>query len=159
MLAYITYNVMTKFLTFQMTLAPVALPVYKRVFMEPELGLRSTFCLLWDFFRYRPLASPLGMLWIILTSIFIAIFPTWTSAMTSYTPSISPFVKNAAQFLVPYDSAIQAISYVIRDGDRLANLNLTKDYVFPQMFDDWHLERYVNGMCFSRQSCNRLALI
>jgi hypothetical protein len=96
------------------------------------------------------------MLWITLTSIFIAIFPTWTSAMTSYTPSISPFVKNAAQNLVPYDSsAIQAITYVIRDGDRLVNLNLTKDYVIPRVLNDWTLEFFINGMCFPRQRRNR----
>jgi hypothetical protein len=116
------------------------------MFMEPELGLRSTFCLLWDFIKYRPLHSKLGMIWIILTSIFIILFPTFTSAMTSYTPSISPFVKNTEGGLTPYDTVAEVI-YVIHDADRLVGLNLGSEYGVRQTTESGsNLDRLIDSM-------------
>lgn len=65
------------------------------------------------------------MIWMILSATFIALFPTWVSAMSGYNGKRGPFVLDQTGNFALF-SEFRYIDYVIHDGDRIG---LTKDYI------------------------------
>jgi hypothetical protein len=118
-----------------MTLAPIAIPTYKRMFLQSEPTLLSTLSLIRDFIRYRALKSKLGMCWIVFSMLFIISFPTISGAMTSYSQNTLPFILDSEGKYVPYGS-INTVDYVIYDAKRIPGLDLDEPYIVSISDDD-----------------------
>jgi hypothetical protein len=105
-----------------MVLAPISLLTYKRLFLQKEPSILSTLHMLQEFVRYRALHSGLGMAWIVLSAFFVIAFPTVSSAMTSYTPTTSPYIKDREEKWLPVDT-VQHVDYMVYDAQRVPYLN------------------------------------
>ncbi|KAF2670615.1 hypothetical protein BT63DRAFT_413321 [Microthyrium microscopicum] len=123
-LAFISYKVLTKYLTTEMATSAISIPTYRTIFLHREPSVWSTLMLIEDFIRHRALSSKPAMLWMITSLLFIISYPTLSSAMTSYSPQTSPYVQS---YNGDYNQAtsFHPILYVIRDGSRV---NMTNDY-------------------------------
>lgn len=84
--------------------------------------------------------SKFVMMWTILAMLFVLFVPTWLSAMTGYTATLSAFVTDSHGNFIPAESFLQLV-YIISDGDRLGN-SYTKNYrvVVPWYADQLHLD-------------------
>lgn len=64
------------------------------------------------------------MVFIVMTMIFVLVFPTLGSAMTGYSGNVMPYVPDSAGNFIPFHDFSIAL-YTIHDGDRI---NQTKDF-------------------------------
>jgi hypothetical protein len=59
------------------------------------------------------------MIWIILSTAFVVSFPTIASAMTGYSSNSKAYVQDVNGNLIPWNSSIPQLSFVIHDGQRV----------------------------------------
>ena len=124
-LSLISCFAFAQYITASMNVSPVSYETYSTVFFRLGPDISSIFTLLREFIFYRALNSKVVMIWIILSATFIALFPTWVSAMSGYNGNRGPFVLDQTGNFALF-SEFQYIDYVIHDGDRIG---LTKDYI------------------------------
>ncbi|KAL7619460.1 hypothetical protein AAE478_009999 [Parahypoxylon ruwenzoriense] len=114
-----------------MDLSPVTYRTFWVVFLYQEPTFFSIGYLLRDFLSYRRLKSIIAMVFMILTLIFLLVFPTLASAMTGYTPVNKAFVRGNNDNLTPF-SEFQVVTYIIHDGFRV---NLTGNTYVTRVFE------------------------
>lgn len=107
-----------------MAVSAVSYTTYITIFFRVGPNTASIFTLLRDFIFYRALDSKFAMAWIIFSASFVAVFPTWVSAMTGYSGNRGAFVTDLNDNFISF-SEFEYIEYVVHDGDRLG---LSKDY-------------------------------
>jgi hypothetical protein len=125
LLSLISCFVFAQYITASITISPVSYATYSTVFFRLGPNTSSIFTLLREFIFYRALNSKVAMIWMTLSATFIALFPTWVSAMTGYDGKRGAFVLDQTGNLALF-SDFQYIDYIIHDGDRIG---LTKDYI------------------------------
>ncbi|KAI1088581.1 hypothetical protein F5B19DRAFT_420375 [Rostrohypoxylon terebratum] len=127
MLAMISWNVFAQYTTTSMDKSPVTYGTFWRIFLHQEPTFFSVIHLTKDFVSRRRLQSATAMVFMIMTMIFVLVFPTIASAMTGYTPVNQAFVQGESGNLVPF-SDFKVVAYVVYDGDRV-NLTGTDAYI------------------------------
>ncbi|KAF2026681.1 hypothetical protein EK21DRAFT_73622 [Setomelanomma holmii] len=137
LVALISWHAFTNYVTTSMEVAPVTFSTYRTVFLQNESLVLAIPRLLRDFCLRRGLHSRVAMTFMIVTMVFILIFPSFSSSMTGYSGDVKSYIRdntNAAGS-EPSDtndymafSSFQRILYVVRDGQRIG---LHADYVVP----------------------------
>lgn len=93
--------------------------------MQSEATMPSIVRLIRDFASKRGLRSKVAMTFMIITMVFIMVFPTLASAMTGYTANNEAVIKFGNGTQTPFGSFRQLVA-IIHDGGRV---NLTDEYM------------------------------
>jgi hypothetical protein len=126
-LAFYSWKAFSTYVRSSMHAGPIAYDSFFTVFLESEASLTSAYRVTRDFTTRRGLRSRLAMACIVLTMIFILVWPTLAGAMTGYTPANRAFVRASDNNLIPFAN-FSTVAYVIHDGWRV---NLTGNYLVP----------------------------
>ncbi|TRX93468.1 hypothetical protein FHL15_005743 [Xylaria flabelliformis] len=126
-LAFFSWRMFADYATVSMETEPMTYKAFTTLFMESGPSLTSTYQLLRDFVVYRRLRSKASTAWVILSMLFVLVWPTFVAAMSGYTPKSGPYIQDFSESLVPYNE-FRLLSYIIHDGERI---NLTSDYPIP----------------------------
>lgn len=109
-----------------METAPVSYRTFWVSFMQSDVTMPSIFCLIRDFTSKRGLRSKVAMTFMIITMVFVMVFPTLASAMTGYTANNEAVIKfGKGNQQTPFGTFRQLIA-IIHDGSRV---NLTDEYM------------------------------
>lgn len=122
-----------------MEVQPVTFNTFRIVFLQNESLVLAIPRIIRDFARRRGLQSKFAMTFIVMTMLFILIFPTLGSAMTGYSGNVEAYVPDTSNNNIPF-SSFRPLYYIIHDGDRVG---LTKDYeVFAPSENGAHPQRH-----------------
>lgn len=111
-----------------METAPVTYRTFWTSFMQSDASLSSVVRLIRDFASRRGLRSKVAMAFMIITMIFVMVFPTLAGAMTGYTANNEAVIKFGNGTQTPFGKFRQLVA-IIHDGDRV---NLTAEYMVFQ---------------------------
>ncbi|QDS77353.1 hypothetical protein FKW77_005407 [Venturia effusa] len=117
-LAIISYQTIKRYITAAMETSPISYGTYKAVFLRDDIPFSSLVALIRECLTYRPLSSTLAMTWIVLSTIFVIIFPTLVSAMSGYSANGHAYIRDASGNFMDYENLF-LIDYVIHDASRL----------------------------------------
>ncbi|KAK8074149.1 hypothetical protein PG994_005048 [Apiospora phragmitis] len=67
------------------------------------------------------------MVFMVLSTIYVLVFPTLAGSMTGYISVMKAFVKDRSGSIIPFEN-FNYVAYIIHDGQRV---NLTADYIIP----------------------------
>jgi hypothetical protein len=101
-----------------MEVQPVTFNTFRIIFLQNESLILAIPRIIRDFSRRRGLHSRFAMAFIILTMVFILIFPTLGSAMTGYSGNVEAYVPDANGNNILF-SSFRPLYYVIHDGNRI----------------------------------------
>lgn len=101
-----------------MTIQPVTFATYRTIFTEAEPSLISTSRLLYDFVKYRGLASKQASIFVIYSMVVILAWSTLASSTTGYTPLTQAFVRDYDDNLVSFVN-FKPVGYIIHDISRI----------------------------------------
>lgn len=107
-----------------MEVQPITFNTYRMIFLQNESLILGIPRLIRDFSKRRSLHSRFAMVFMILTMIFVLVFPSLGSAMTGYSGNVMPYVPDSAGNFVPFRD-FSIVVYTIHDGSRI---NKTDDY-------------------------------
>jgi hypothetical protein len=117
LLALVAYRVTTMSLTMAMERHAVPVGTFEAITLQD-----STFVALYkqirNFLSIKGWKQRLQLFWIILSTLFIVIFPILAGAMTGYAPVTTPFVQGDRGELNPLESYVSAV-YMVHDADRI----------------------------------------
>ncbi len=103
---------------------PITLDTYRTIFLQNDTSIVAILRMIRDFaFRLR-LQSIATMCFVVVTLIYILIFPTLGSAMTGYSANVGPYIPDRNGSFIPF-SEWRRTAYIIHDGSRI---NLTDEY-------------------------------
>lgn len=108
-----------------METAPVTYRTFWTSFMRSDASLLSVIRLIRDFASRRGLRSKVAMAFMIITMVFVMVFPTLAGAMTGYTANNEAVIKFGNGTQTPFGKFRQLVA-IIHDGDRV---NLTSEYM------------------------------
>ncbi|KAH7087845.1 hypothetical protein FB567DRAFT_592502 [Paraphoma chrysanthemicola] len=137
LIAYISWHVFTNYVTTSMETGPITFSTYRTVFLRNESLVFAIYRLFRNFARRRQLHSRIAMAFMVMTMIFILIFPSFSSAMTGYSASVKSYVRDNSnvETIMANDnnnymafSSFKRILYVIHDGWRVGE---DGDFVVP----------------------------
>lgn len=103
---------------------PVNYQTFRAIFLQNDTSLPSTFSLIQSFVHRRPLRSVTAMIFMVVTMIFLILWPTLASAMSGYDANVGSYVPDYQQNFVPFNN-FERLLYIVHDGERI---NLTADY-------------------------------
>jgi hypothetical protein len=89
-----------------MEVAPITFGTFRTVFLHNEASLVSIPRLIRDFSCRHSLHSRTAMIFMIVTLVFILVFPTFGSAMTGYSAGVQPYVQDQEHNYIPFDNFI-----------------------------------------------------
>ncbi|KZM27916.1 uncharacterized protein EKO05_0010306 [Ascochyta rabiei] len=124
LLALLSWQTFVQHVTTSMEIQPVTFNTYRTIFLQNESLILAIPRIIRDFSRRRGLHSRSAMVFIVLTMMFVLIFPTLGSAMTGYSGNVEAYVPDSAGNNILF-SSFRPLYYVIHDGSRV---NLTDDY-------------------------------
>lgn len=124
MLALVSWTVFAKYLTICMEVQAVTYQAFRTIFLQSEVSIPSTYGIIRSFIWQRPLQSTIAMIFIIMTMIFILVFPTLASAMTGYDSNVDAYLPDYNGSYILFANFTKVV-YVIHDGWRL---NQTGEY-------------------------------
>lgn len=79
-----------------------------------------------DLLKHPTTQAKFMVFWVIISAIFVLLFPTMASAMSGYAANIKSYVDVGEGGMIGY-SSFSLVRYIIHDGDRLGD-NFGKDY-------------------------------
>lgn len=138
-LAVISYQTIKRYITSAMETSPISYGTYKTLFLRDDISFTGLIDLIREFSTHRPLTSSIAMTWMILSAIFVIMFPTLISALSGYSANGHAYIFDGSGNLMDYQKLFM-IDYVIHDASRL---NFTFfDAVATESSSIW---TYVNG--------------
>lgn len=140
-LAVISYQTIKRYITSAMETSPISYGTYKTLFLRDGISFTGLIDLIREFSTHQPLMSSLAMAWIILSAIFVILFPTLISALSGYSANGHAYIFDGSGNLMDYQKLFM-IDYVIHNASRL---NFTFfDTVANDGSSTW-IYSYVNG--------------
>jgi len=125
-LAWCSWRVFALHVTTSMESAPVTYSSFRAIFLESGPSVYSIGRLIRDFVARKGLQSKLAMIFVVISMIYILLFPTLASAMTGYTGFVKAYVPDYQdENYIRFDQ-FKPLVYVIRDGQRVG---LTEDFL------------------------------
>jgi hypothetical protein len=118
LLAYISWQTVARYVTTSMSVQPVTFNTYRTVFLQNESLVLGIPRIIRDFCRRRGLHSRFAMVFIVLSMVFILVFPTLGSAMTGYSGNVVPRVPDDSGNYIPFNN-FSIVMYTIHDGERI----------------------------------------
>lgn len=125
LLAYFSWKAFSVYVRASMETAPVTYRTFWTSFMQNDASVRSIIRLARDFASKRGLRSKVAMSFMIITMVFIMVFPTLAGAMTGYTANNEAVIKFGNGTQTPFGNFRQLVA-IIHDGGRV---NLTAEYM------------------------------
>ncbi|KAI7776784.1 hypothetical protein LA080_004440 [Diaporthe eres] len=125
LLAYFSWRAFSVYVRASMETAPVTYRTFWTSLMQSDASLLSIVALIRDFASKRGLRSKMAMAFMIITMVFVMVFPTLASAMTGYTANNEAVIKFGNGTQTPFGRFRQLVA-IIHDGDRV---NLTAEYM------------------------------
>lgn len=107
-----------------MEVQPVTFNTYRTVFLQNDSLILGTPRIIRDFCKRHSLHSRFAMVFIVLSMIFILVFPTLGSAMTGYSGNVVPRIPDDSGNYIPFNN-FSIVMYTIHDGQRIG---LSSDY-------------------------------
>lgn len=107
-----------------MEVQPVTFNTYRTVFLQNESLILGIPRIIRDFYKRRGLHSRFAMVFIVLTMLFILVFPTLGGAMTGYSGNVVAYVPDRDGNFVPFKD-FEIVVYTVHDG---ARINQTDDF-------------------------------
>jgi hypothetical protein len=117
-----------------MEVSQISYGTYKTLFLRDGISFTGLIHLIREFSTHRPLASSIAMIWMVLSALFVILFPTLTSAMSGYSANGHAFILDATGNYMDYDKLF-LIDYVIYNASRLnmtyvsSNITLKDTYI------------------------------
>jgi hypothetical protein len=154
-LALITYQTIKRYITSAMEESPISYGTYKTLFLRDSISLTGLVDLIREFSTHRPLSSSLAMTWIILSAVFVILFPTLVSAMSGYSANGHAFIRDADDNYMDYEKLF-LIDYVVHNATRLnmTNLPLGEDstlndtYILKRPKSEHILDHYIHNWTY-----------
>ncbi|KAI1734665.1 hypothetical protein F4680DRAFT_453690 [Xylaria scruposa] len=115
-LSFITWKVFADYAAVSMTSQPITFATYRTLFAETGPSFSSTTRLVYDFIRYRGLASKLASALTIYSMILALVLPTLASAATGYVPVNEAFIRDYNDNLVEFSRLLQFYNYTTGMG-------------------------------------------
>lgn len=134
--AFVAWRIFGDYVTTSMDEVPVTYATFWLIFLFREPSYKSIYCLTRDFRLHRVLKSRVALVFIIFTMLFVLAFPTILSAMTGYQAAVQALVATYDGSLARRTS-FREILYLVNDGDRVPQLNLTAGYVVTTEDTNW----------------------
>ena len=125
LLAAISFKIYSKALVRSMESSPVSYGTFEAVTLQSG-SLTANLKLARDLLKNKTAQARSTVSWMIISALFVLAFPTISSAMTSYSVDIDPFVEADNGNMVAYQS-FTLVRYVIHDAHRIDEA-LGKDY-------------------------------
>ena len=123
-MAYFSWKAFSVYVRASMETAPVTYRTFWTSFMQSDASVLSIVRMARDFASKRGLRSKVAMTFMIITMVFIMVFPTLAGAMTGYTANNQAVIKFGNGTQSPFGRFRQLVA-VIHDGERV---NLTANY-------------------------------
>ncbi|KAF3043593.1 hypothetical protein E8E11_004926 [Didymella keratinophila] len=162
LLAYISWQTIARYVTTSMEVQPVTFNTYRTVFLQNESLILGIPRIVRDFCKRRGLHSRFAMVFIVLSMLFILVFPTLGSAMTGYSGNVVPRVPDNSGNYIPFNN-FSIVMYTIHDGERIGLSNEYHVTVFknpdfdndPVLTDlsDWDYRYDMRGMYGKPEYC------
>lgn len=124
LLAYVSWQTIARYVTTSMEVQPVTFNTYRSVFLQNESLVLGIPRIIRDFCKRCGLHSRFAMVFIVLSMIFILVFPTFGSAMTGYSGNVVPRVPDDSGNYIPFNN-FSIVMYTLHDGERIG---LTNEY-------------------------------
>lgn len=119
LLALISGDVFARYVTSTMAVAPVTFNTFRTIFLQRDantaMGLTR---LVGDFVRRKSLSSRAATVFMVLSMVFVLIFPTFVSSMSGYSANVQAFVEDQSERYVPF-SDFTHLYYTIHDGEKI----------------------------------------
>ncbi|KAK7917506.1 hypothetical protein PG985_011114 [Apiospora marii] len=125
LMTVISWKVYRHYVSASMQTAPVTYQTFRCVFINGDANVATPYRLAKDFIKRRRLISTTAMIFIVVSTLFVLVFPTLAGSMTGYIGVMMSFVKDHNGKLIPF-AKFDYVAYIIHDGKRL---NLTDDYI------------------------------
>lgn len=135
-----------------MEVQPVTFNTYRSVFLQNESLILGIPRIIRDFCKRRGLHSRFAMVFIVLSMIFILVFPTLGSAMTGYSGNVVPRVPDDSGNYIPFNN-FSIVMYTLHDGERIGLTNEYHVTVFKDLdssgtsFDSRYVMSFDVDMC------------
>ncbi|KAK7946238.1 uncharacterized protein PG986_010559 [Apiospora aurea] len=127
LMAIFSWKVFRHYVSASMQSAPVTYQTFRLVFINGDANIATPFRLSQDFIKRRRLISTTAMAFMVLSTVYVLVFPTLVGSMTGYIGVMMTFVKDRNGTSIPF-ARFDYAAYIIHDGHRI---NLTDDYVVP----------------------------
>jgi hypothetical protein len=124
LLAYLSWQTFVRYVTTSMEVQPITFNTYRTIFLQNESLVLGIPRIIRDFCRRRNLHSRFAMVFIVLTMLFILVFPTLGGSMTGYSGTVKAYVPDADKNFVPFND-FEIVVYTVHDGSRI---NQTDDF-------------------------------
>lgn len=118
MLAIISYQTIKRYITAAMETSPISYGTYKTLFLRDGISFTGLIDLIREFWTHRPLTSSWAMAWMVLSAIFVILFPTLISALSGYSANGHAYIFDGSGNLMDYQKLFM-IDYVIHNASRL----------------------------------------
>ncbi|TID18941.1 hypothetical protein E6O75_ATG06062 [Venturia nashicola] len=117
-LAAISYQIIKRYITSAMEASPISYGTYKTLFLRDGISFTGVIDLIREFSTHRPLTSSWAMNWMVLSAIFVILFPTLISALSGYSSNNHAYIFDGSGNLMDYQKLFM-VDYVIHDASRL----------------------------------------
>jgi hypothetical protein len=124
LLAYLSWQTFVRYVTTSMEVQPITFHTYRTIFLQNESLVLGIPRIIRDFCRRRNLHSRFAMVFIVMTMLFILIFPTLGGSMTGYSGNVNAYVLDADENFIPFKD-FEIVVYTVHDGSRI---NQTDDF-------------------------------
>lgn len=112
------------YVAIKMTESPVTYATFWVIVLHQEPSFTSTYRLVREFSLHTRVGSRIASTFMVLTVVFVLVFPTFVNSMTGYITDNGPFIKMPDGNMVEFNK-LKRVAYVINDDRRI---NLTDDY-------------------------------
>lgn len=151
LLAWVNYTVFNEWLVYHMEKHPTSYKMYMalafRTTSVPTLGVLGKEFLAFGERSWNRLFRWLGVLCMLLGTVYVLAFPTLMGAMTGYITTFKPYIEDINGNLVAWNETAKVI-YVINDAERLADTFAKQLVVTVTDGDSEVLQAIENCTCF-----------
>lgn len=107
-----------RYVTTSMEVQPITFNTYRMIFLQNESLILGIPRIIRDFCRRRGLQSRFAMVFIVLTMLFVLVFPTLGGAMTGYSGNVLSYVPDSDGNYIPFKD-FEIAAYTVHDGVRI----------------------------------------
>lgn len=119
LLALISSSVFARYITTTMQVSPITFNTFKTIFVARDANTATGVSrLIRDFTRRKSLPNKAATVFMVVTMVYVLIFPTFVSSMSGYSANVQAFVEDQSERYVPFSDFTQ-LYYTIHDAERI----------------------------------------
>lgn len=98
LLAFISSSVFARYITSTMQVSPITFNTFKTIFVARDANTAMGVCgLIRDFTRRKSLPNKVATVFMVVTMVFVLVFPTFVSSMSGYSANVQSFVEDQSK--------------------------------------------------------------